>query len=50
VVEMDALAFCVLTSGREAATDVLTSGRAAIHGDVSLGEALVKFCENRVLY
>lgn len=50
VVEMDAPAFCVLTSGRDTAANVLTSKHAAIRGDISFGESLVKFSENRVLY
>jgi hypothetical protein len=49
-IEMDALAFCVLTSGRETAADVLASAGAAISGDLALGRAVLQFSENRVLF
>jgi uncharacterized protein (TIGR03083 family) len=49
-IEMDALAFCVLTSGREKAANVLTSGHVVISGDVPFGRAVLTFSENRVLY
>jgi uncharacterized protein (TIGR03083 family) len=47
-IEMDALAFCVLTSGREKAANVLTSARATISGDIPFGREVLDFSENRV--
>lgn len=49
-VQLDALTFCILTSGRTSAADVLASGEAAISGDRAFGEQVIRFCENRVLY
>ncbi|MBZ0287734.1 MAG: maleylpyruvate isomerase family mycothiol-dependent enzyme [Anaerolineae bacterium] len=50
VIEIDALAFCVLTSGREKAANILSSGRAVIKGDIPFGRTVLNFSENRVLY
>ncbi len=47
---MDTLQFCVLTSGRTTAADVLNSGTAALSGQESFGHSVLHFCENRVLY
>jgi uncharacterized protein (TIGR03083 family) len=49
-IEMDALAFCVLTSGREKAASVLTSSRTTISGDIPFGRTVLNFSENRVPY
>lgn len=50
VIELDTLLFCILTSGREKAANLLTNSRAAIRGDVAFGRAVLDFSENRVLY
>lgn len=50
VVEMDTLAFCILTSGRETAANVLAGGHSTLSGDTAFGREVVQFCENRVLY
>jgi hypothetical protein len=49
-IEMDTLAFCILTSGRETAANVLAGQQCSISGDTAFGEDVVRFCENRVLY
>ncbi|MBK8137202.1 MAG: maleylpyruvate isomerase family mycothiol-dependent enzyme [Anaerolineae bacterium] len=49
-IEMDALEFCVLTSGRDKAADILAGAHATISGDVEFGRAVVEFSENRVLF
>lgn len=50
VVEIDTLTFCILTSGREKAANLLTGGQATISGDIAFGRSVMNFCENRVLY
>lgn len=49
-VEFDTLEFCILTSGREKAANVLSEGRVALSGDTAFGREIVEFSENRVLY
>jgi uncharacterized protein (TIGR03083 family) len=49
-VTVDALDFCVLTSGRNAATDVVQRGLVTMAGDHELAESMVAYFENRVLY
>lgn len=49
-ITIDALDFCVLTSGRGTASDALERGLATLSGDRALAEALVVYFENRVLY
>ncbi len=49
-IEMDALDFCVLTSGRDRADNVLAGSQVVIHGAVDEGENVVRYFENRVLY
>mgnify|MGYP000636779898 CR=1 FL=1 len=49
-VEMDTLEFCILTSGRETAANVLSDECVALSGDPAFGREIVEFAENRVLY
>ncbi len=49
-VVMDAVEFCILTSGREKAANVLTNARATVSGDIAFGRTVLNFSENRVLY
>lgn len=48
-VEIDAIPFCILTSGRTTAADVLAAD-VVIRGDRAFGEEVIRYCENRVLY
>ena len=49
-IEMDAVEFCILTSGREKAANILTGEHATLSGDVAFGRTVLNFSENRVLY
>lgn len=49
-ITLDVPTLCVLTSGREKASNVLTDSRASVTGDPAFGRMVVNFCENRVLY
>ncbi|MFN8380050.1 MAG: maleylpyruvate isomerase family mycothiol-dependent enzyme [Anaerolineae bacterium] len=49
-IELDAMLFCVLTSGRMKASDVLKNRRVNLDGDQEFGGELVTYFENRVLY
>lgn len=49
-IEMDTLTFCMLTSGREKAANILTNSHARLRGDMAFERAVLNFCENRVLY
>lgn len=47
--QIDALTFCILTSGRTSAAEVLASD-VVISGDHAFGEEVIQYCANRVLY
>jgi uncharacterized protein (TIGR03083 family) len=49
-IEIDTLSFCILTSGREKAANLMTNGLVQFHGDSAFGREVLNFCENRVLY
>jgi uncharacterized protein (TIGR03083 family) len=49
-IEIDTLDFCILTSGREKAANLLMNENTHIHGDIAFGRAVLNFCENRVLF
>jgi hypothetical protein len=49
-IEIDTLNFCILTSGREKAANLLTNARVQFFGDSAFGREVLNFCENRVLY
>ena len=48
-VQIDALTFCILTSGRTSAAEVLAAD-VVISGDRAFGDEVIRYCENRVLY
>lgn len=49
-VEIDAMVFCVLTSGRVTAADTIDSQDVRLSGDVPFARETVNFSENRVMY
>jgi hypothetical protein len=49
-IEMDALDFCILASGRYKAAEVHQRKLATISGATALGEEFIALCENRVVF